>query len=170
MKKNTGFTLVEVMVVTAIIALSALLFITRQRSPEKDLENNRKQMISVIEQARNYAISGYNIPSGIVGYGYGVVGPWYEENKYILYLDINGNYKYDGPMNDSDIEIYYLDNKTNIQRVSGLHRDIVFSLYEGKAYADGAQFTSDYNFTLVSTVNSALTKNITINGVTSQIR
>lgn len=99
MKRPYGFTLVELMVALSIVALitTAVVANLRGRAPVRQLENQGRNLASLLRQAQVLAIAGQpvngNIPSG----GYGVrlascpTGPC----QVTLFADLNGNFSYD---------------------------------------------------------------------------
>ncbi len=62
-KKNQGVTLIELVVVIAIISIMSvvvLVIVSKQTRTKKDLEIEARKVLAVIEQTRNFSLTGKN--------------------------------------------------------------------------------------------------------------
>jgi len=98
-----GFTVIELLVVTSIIALMSALILTNYRTGERRYAFNQavQKLVSDFRKAQGMAISGAGIEGKYCGYGI-YINPSATPDSYIFYGDIpsadcnNSNHKHDG--------------------------------------------------------------------------
>lgn len=66
-KIGKGFTLIELMIVVAIVSISAVVMLLSfgNARTKKELETNAREFASVIREAQNYALTGKQVGSGV---------------------------------------------------------------------------------------------------------
>lgn len=166
MKYKCGFTLIEVLITVAIMTLISLVLYVNMNNQDKDdqLANNKTMLEANIQQARNYALSGYNAATSTI-YGYGVYVSSLTE--YQIYADIDGDHAWDA--SDTIASEYSLDEYGQISGCSTSPCDIFFALYDGTVYAAGSTAFTDYTFSLVHPDDSSVVSAITIKQSTGVI-
>lgn len=177
MKDKHGFTLMEVLITVAIMTLLSLVLYVNMNNQDKDkqLANNETMLAANIQQARNYALSGYNAATSTI-YGYGIYADLTTSPiTYKIYVDGNGNHKYiESDTGDAIIDTFVFDsygqiNSCQIDSTSYTSCDIFFALYDGTVYAAGSSTFSDYTFSLVHPTDSSVVSMITIKQTTGVI-
>lgn len=178
MKKNTGFTLIEVLIMAAIIAIVAVMFAARIFNQDNDdkLVENQQQMQAIIELSRNYALSGYESNGR---YGYGVFvrlsGPQQDNRRYFIYSDDDDNKRFQ-TTNDTIIQEYNLNENIFINDCTpgpSNNCDIFFTMFEAVPYAEGqiggpGGFT-EYLMELHHQDVGVAPESISINGLTGKV-
>jgi len=136
-KRQKGFTLVEILVVTAVIAIISSIMIVNWRKNEGQYQLQRaaQEIAQTIRKAQDYALSGNRMfwsPTGewVVPRYYGV---HFERDNptFFIYGDWIGN---EGYQNPEDIQETYVTLETGIQFDSfggGNTLDIMFNLPDG---------------------------------------
>lgn len=156
-KKNSGFSLIEVVTVMAIIGIMTAVSIVSLRSARtgNNLENSRREVASAIKLAQSFALQGKTV-SGIApcGFGFRVTdnGTAYQ----IFYILPSGSLSCDTMNNDSDtrncsiiactkLEGYSLKNNVTINPYAG--KDIYFTIPHGNVYgSSGNAFVGGTDF------------------------
>lgn len=99
LKTQKGFTILELMIVTAIIGLLAagVLLGFRSSTNNYTLGQAAQQLVSDLRRVQNMALNGVAV------FGYNDFGIYIQDNatSYIIYADVNGNRTYQ----PSDLEI-----------------------------------------------------------------
>ncbi|OGZ18126.1 MAG: hypothetical protein A2Z78_01360 [Candidatus Nealsonbacteria bacterium RBG_13_36_15] len=96
MKKNKGFTLLEVTVVIMIISLLSTIFIASYREGEKQfaLKRSTHQLAQSLRKAQGMALSSQEL-MGLYQGGYGIYFSITPGDKYTLFIDCNNDNKFD---------------------------------------------------------------------------
>ena len=128
MKK--GFTLVELMVVIAIIALISVIVFANYREGEKQfsLQRSVHKLAQDIRRAQNMAMAAKEYSGCSTGYKYGygirLTTAGAETGHYILFADCNNNEDYDSGEMVEDIEF---ESGVEIKTLSGDPLRITFT-------------------------------------------
>ena len=115
---NKGFTLVELMVVTAIIVLLTAMTLPNYRagSQQLALQRSAHKLAQDLRRAEELALSsqafGDQTPQG-----YGVYFNKSQSSRYILFADLDGNHQYSG-LSDEKVEEITLEGKVVISGLS----------------------------------------------------
>jgi len=88
-KNKNGFTIIELLVVTAIIAIISAMVLANYRSGEKQYIFNQamQKLVSDLRKAQNMAVSGSGIAGRYCGYGI-LIKPAVDYTSYTFYGDI----------------------------------------------------------------------------------
>jgi len=163
---NLGFTLIELIVVMAIVSSIAALVLAHYRSGEQvsDLQTYSQKIANVLKQAQSLALSGEEIAGGRPN-GYGVYFP--DASTYILFADTNGNNNWNST--DSTIQSFTLPERLIIDTISGsLPASFLFRAPFAEFYLNGSRDTSNNTIVIKHTqLNRTLT--IYLNGTSGQI-
>ncbi|MCX6800204.1 MAG: prepilin-type N-terminal cleavage/methylation domain-containing protein [Candidatus Falkowbacteria bacterium] len=163
MKKNQkGFTLVELLVSTAIIALMSALFFANYRhgGVGVDLSGTVHKLASDIRVAQNYSLGTKKFNGVTPSGGWGVHFDLANNNKqYIVFADTNGDYKYEPEEKYSTYNIsanILISSTTQSQLL-----DLVFLPPDPRTYING-NYKSSVDIVLQEELNHT-TKKIEIN-------
>lgn len=130
-KKNKGFTLVEILVVVAILSFLAVIVLSDFFSFKKksDLNNNVQEFVSVLKLAQNKTLSSENY------YKYGVyINTGVTPNQYSLFAGDSYATKISGSE-----KIYYLQDTLEFYGISlGGGNEIVFNKLNGAVEQSGS--------------------------------
>ncbi|MEK7542525.1 MAG: type II secretion system protein [Patescibacteria group bacterium] len=143
--KNAGFTLVELIVVAAIIGLISGITMVSWRSAQDSLALDRatQRIAQDIRGTLNWAVSArtYNANNECasgdpIKPGYGI---YFEGNSsvYWRYVDCNGNYEWDGNPPDEKMPNITAPEGTLIQSVTPSPLHLFFESPDPKVYIDG---------------------------------
>jgi len=165
LKRASGFTIIELLIVMVIISVLSVLVLTNYRSGQKKyaLDQAAQKLVSDIRKAQNMAMSGVEI-TGVCDEdnctGYGI---YINKNDtfYIIYADNNGNLS--RQPSDATVETINLSSKIKIDSVSPLSNRI-------DMFFESPAPTARINFPIGTTlgtitlgvVDSSLTKTITV--------
>ena len=126
LNSECAFTLIEFLVVVAIIIIIAILVLVNYRGGERrySLEGAAQELITHLRRAQNMALTGVTYGGTVPAGGYGVHFDTHTPDSYILFADNDEDYFYDS---GEEIETIKLSSKI---RLSGLNPasplDIVF--------------------------------------------
>ena len=175
-KKNAGFTLVELLVVIFITALMASVVVVNFRSSDNALEFSGANMASIFRKAQVFALSGQeyqgSIPSG--GYGIHIEACTVTPCEYRIFADVNGNFLYDGALEDMPDEVYKTDIGIEISGINlGEPIDITFKppkpfICFRRTSANDCESANELLITLRD-AGSTREKVLTVNQVSGQI-
>lgn len=154
---TTGFTIIEMLVVAAIVAILTILILADYRGSEKQyaLIRAANQLVSDLRKTQNMALSGAG-----TNRGYGV----YAVNNsasYIIFGDNNGNSRWDG--GDIVLETVSLPSKTKILSVSPLlggGLSVEFNSPAPSTYINGQSIPGLSAVFVLQTTDGSLTKTI----------
>ncbi|MFH1456848.1 MAG: type II secretion system protein [Patescibacteria group bacterium] len=174
-KKQFGFTVIELVVVSGIMVLLLTLTITNFRGFEKTqvLSTEADKLVSVIRQAQIWALTGQT--SDNIRYSYGIhleECNVLETCEYIFFKDIDEDYIYDqnefvvsGKYNF--IKGVYIDS---VDPNSSGVLDVLFVPPLTDIYFNGESLTTEAEIVLKSSMSSDNSKTITINQESGQIK
>lgn len=183
--KNGGYTLIEVMAVTAIIMIMSAVLLADYASGQQNLvlKQSVAQIVADLRMAQNMAMNttkfgtgpGAQIPIG--GYGVNFVEDDSAAGSYTIFADLDGQNDYDSPGEtfaartlDSHVRIATATAVTNVTFIPPDPKvcfDAESSVSEPFCYSDS--LTSSEKTITLRYGTSTATKVITINGVTGQI-
>jgi|GEM_PF-1463207 len=135
-KNGMGFTLIEALVVTAVIAIISSIMVVnwRQNQGQYQLQRAAQEMAQIVRKAQDYALTSKKMwwspdNAWIIPLSYGV---HFEqgETQYFIYGDKQGNAGYQNP---EDIPETYTQLETGIE-IDSLDRDplnIIFNIPDG---------------------------------------
>ncbi len=127
-KNINAFTLVELMVVIALISLFSILTMANYRSGDSQLKLQRSsyKLAQDIGRAEEMAISAKSF-QGIIPGGYGIYFNLIQPNQYILFADKDGGKDYDV---GEAVETFNFENTVSLQALvpsAGNSLAIIFS-------------------------------------------
>ena len=167
LKRASGFTIIELLIVMVIISVLSVLVLTNYRSGQKKyaLDQAAQKLVSDIRKTQNMSISGVEI-TGVCDEsnscdGYGLYADM-NNNFYIIYADKNSNATYQLP--DPIIETINLPDKIEIQNVTPLPPKIhiFFKPPEPITFINGKDDVGYLGTIVLGLVDSSLTKTITV--------
>jgi len=131
-KRQKGFTLFEMLVVIAIIAIISILVLANYRQGQKTyaLEQSAQKLVSDIRQVQGMAISGYKAPNftTIGGYGVRII----DGNSYKIFL-YNGSNPDGCPSGaESDLGTFNFSTGVSIKEVK-IYKGGSYTSYTGVA-------------------------------------
>ena len=160
--QQTGFMLIELLVVISIIGLLSTLVLANHRSGQKKyaLSQATQQLVSNLREAQNMAMSGVDIETEQY-YGYG----FYlnkVDNFYIIYADKNDNTSYQP--SDTIIETVNLPSQIKINSLSPLANkiDIFFKPPEPTTYINADSGTGVSGAITLELEGTSLTKTVAV--------
>jgi len=139
LNKNKGFTLIEVMIVIAIIGILSAIFILNYQSFRRQLALKRSavklaQDIRRVQEMAMAAEECLKCGGGVPSRGYGIylrkVPPSKIHTSYILFAnekDTDENYFYYDQGEDTTIEVISLEPGVKIKNINFPHLNIVFT-------------------------------------------
>lgn len=167
MSNRRGFTLIEIMVVTAItVFLSAMVLTNYQKSSQQlTLSRSAYKLSQDIRKAGGMAMSAKEFQGAVPGGGYGIYLKLSWGNFYKLYADTNGNEKYDG--GDGEVETIYLEKGIVLQDISPSSLSVNFKPPNPtiKIKTEGGSDSSFAIITLSLESDSTKTKKVKVNAV-----
>ena len=166
MKKFASFSLIEMLIVIAILGMLASIVTANYRTGQRkwELIGETEKLLSVFKQAQMYAYGG-RLNNSVRPTAYGVYVT--TTNSYFLYADTAGsNYQYTS--DDTIITTFTTASYITLSPTSTTN-DIAYSLPLGKVYRNGTLLGSvTTTFTIVNTQENR-TSTIIINGASGQI-
>ncbi|MFH0906649.1 MAG: prepilin-type N-terminal cleavage/methylation domain-containing protein [bacterium] len=167
--RQTGFTLIEMMIVIFIISLLSVMILADYKKSQKKyiLINSVQQLVSDIHKAQNVAMSGTDISENNY-YGYGVYFQSVSVTSYIIFADKNGSKKYDS--SDDIIQIVNLPLDVKIKSISVTPLHIFFAPPAPDTYINGSHDDGVYG-TITLEVESAglsMSVNVSTSGLVQQ--
>ena len=130
--KQKGFTLIEILVITSMIAIISVMLVVNWRKNEDQYKIQRaaQEIAQNIRKAQEMALNSFKYEDE-VPYNYGVYFRRTIPNSYKVYADINGNNRYNGAsdltvkdVSLEGVEIYYFSTGT-------IRLDFLFSIPDG---------------------------------------
>jgi len=155
---NLGFTVLELVIVTGIMALLAAVAIANFRGFERDqvLDSEADKLASVLRQAQIFALTGQTTSD--TRYSYGVhletcLPP--ATCQYILFSDLDGDNLYDSgeELSGNSYEFIKGTYVSSLDPVSGGNLDIVFEPPEATIYFNNQITDSSATTTLVNSLS-----------------
>jgi len=122
-----GFTLVEILVVTAIILTLSSIMLANLRSGEIQYAQDRglHKLSQDFGRAENLSMSAKEFQGEMPAGGYGLYFKIEEKDHYILFADLNGNQQYDSGL-DGLVEDIKFEKGTEIANLSASPLTITF--------------------------------------------
>jgi len=165
-RSKQGFTLIELIIVTAIMAILASLVVASHRTGQKqyNLSQAGQKLVSNLREAQNMAMSGVDI--GIQYCGYGIqINRTARPTSYYFYADKaascqTSNNKYDG--SDEIIETVELPDQVRFQSTSPAPIDIFFKPPEPTTYINQNAGADVSGTITLEVAGASLTKTITV--------
>ena len=167
-KKNTGFTLVELLVSVFIISLISGLFMVNYRQADQGakLMNASQKLVSDMRLAQSYTLGLQKFEGSFPPGGWGIrlaSGA----SSYVIFADNNEDHDYNAGEEHAIIDLpdnITINSITNFIGVSKLFLDIVFLPPDPTVYFNGASAINDVSADIVLRNNQTnLTKTITVN-------
>ena len=111
---DKGFSLVELMVVTAIIGLVSVLTLTGYKTSDQRLalERSTHKLAQDLRRVQEMAVSAKEF-EGDVPEGYGILFDLDDTDQYLIFADFDGNQRFD-IFGDEIVEIVSLENKIQL--------------------------------------------------------
>lgn len=111
-----GFTLIEFLVVITIIGIFSVITIPNYRSAQQKLalQRSASKLSQDIRKAQEMAMAMEELSTGDLPEGYGVYINKGEPDRYYIYVDINGNERYDSGEEQGG-ETIYLEKEAYIK-------------------------------------------------------
>ena len=127
-KSGTGFTIIELLVVMAIIVIVSGLVLANWRGGEKQyaLQRAANKLAQDIRRVEEFAMSARAFQGQIPKGGYGIYFKISEKDHYILFADLNGNNHYDSG-SDGLVEDIKIEKEVQISQLSASPLHITFT-------------------------------------------
>lgn len=150
-QKSSGFTLIEMLVVVAIVAVLSGAIVTSSFAGQKryDLARAAQQMSADLRRAQNLALAG-KMQAGVSPTGYGI---YTNGNSYVLFYNLNPNKEHHG----ASVDMETIALPTNVS-LAPTGASVYFVPPDPTTYINGASAGS-LTFTLT---NATYSKNITV--------
>jgi Tfp pilus assembly protein FimT len=164
--KNKSFTVIELIVVIAIVGLVSGIFLAHYRSGEQvsDLQTYSQKIVGLLKQAQSLALAGQEM--GYLRPGYGVY--FSDTQTYLLFADLNDNNTYNP--GDTVIQSFTLPTRLTIDNINASNppANFLFKPPLAEFYLNGTKNISDNTITIKHTsLNRTLT--IHVQGLSGQI-
>jgi len=166
--KQKGFTLIELIVVMAIIVILTTLVLANYRDGQKRyaLSQSAQQLASDLRRIQNMAMNGVGISAASGRRGYGIYINLANNDSYIIYADQNGNNTWQP--SDELIEAINLANNVKITGVSTPNEkaDIYFESPDPTTYISNLGGSNNIIITLgMDSLANTETVTVTLAGV-----
>jgi len=152
-KKDPAFTIVEILIVVVIVGVVASITLANYSGGARrsNLITTAQNMASAFRRAQSMALTGYPSAGGPPGDAYGVNVASVPASTYKLFIDLNGNYTFNGSPTDELVQTLTLPTNFQIQNSGCV--DLSFIKPYGLVYCDGSPLSvnQDKTYTLVET-------------------
>ncbi|MEK7503364.1 MAG: hypothetical protein AAB577_00015 [Patescibacteria group bacterium] len=164
-KSGGGFTLIELIVITAIIALFTALTLPNYRggSQQLTLQRSAHKLAQDFRMAEELALSSQKF-GDVTPQGYGIYFNKNQPNQYVLFADLNGDRRYSGVSEKA--EQIYLETGVVIDTLTPGTADaltIVFVPPDPQVYIDNDLTLTQAKILVVHQQDSAKNKTICVN-------
>jgi len=114
-RKNRGFSLAELLVVIAVVGILAVIIFPYYGSARGQLalQRSANKLVQDIRRAQGMALGTEEVGGGVLQGGYGIYINKSEDDKYYIYVDVDGNQRYNS--GDQKIETIFLEKEVFIQ-------------------------------------------------------
>lgn len=177
-KNNFGFTLMELMVVTAILVVLLVIVVANFRAVDfrSSLDNEAEKLAAVLRQAQIWALTGQTISGARYSFGIHLEECASGVCNYILFVDLDGDNVFDsipderyGQGDHNMVETIYLaDNALKLGSSWPNSLDIVFEPPLATTYFNNSQTEATAEITLSSTYFSG-TRKVVVDRESGQI-